>query len=206
MACCSSSPCRAWISAPMVSAMRSTALVVTSSPASVSSCWRPASKEAPGPPGRSCAGHRERTRFLRYPTADRQELAGVDKHRTSSRDGRPPPCRARSAERVSASLRNERSGHSRKAAAVFGGNGLFQKLAQRRSPAPVQGIAQSHLDLLQIQVAGLVLLGEDHCQQRVYLATDFLVDRFGRFFSCAVISSWPVGRAWQIRSLTSKSF
>jgi hypothetical protein len=42
------------------------------------------------------------------------------------------------------------------------GYGLFQKLAERRRPAPVQGVAQSHLDLFQIQATRLALLGEDH--------------------------------------------
>jgi hypothetical protein len=56
----------------------------------------------------------------------------------------------------------------------------------------------------QIQPAVLVPVLQDHLQQTAYLARDFLLDRFGRFFSCAVKAS-SRGRSWQILSLSAIS-
>jgi hypothetical protein len=67
----------------------------------------------------------------------------------------------------------------------------------------MHGVAHSHLDLFQIQAAGLVLLGEDHLQESIYLAADFLMNGFGRFFSWDRESSATAGRRRQIFSFNS---
>jgi hypothetical protein len=43
--------------------------------------------------------------------------------------------------------------------------------------------AHRHLDRFQVQMARLAAALEDHAQQLVYFARDFLLDRLGRFFS-----------------------
>jgi hypothetical protein len=67
----------------------------------------------------------------------------------------------------------------------------------------MQGVAHSHLNLFQIQAAGLVLLGEDHLQKSLYLAADFLMDGLGRFFSWDRGSPATAGRRRQIFSFNS---
>jgi hypothetical protein len=63
--------------------------------------------------------------------------------------------------------------------------------------------AGSHFHGLQIETSRFAAAGEDHAQQLTYFAGDFLLDRFGRFFSCAEsVLTWA-GRIWQIRALTS---
>lgn len=54
----------------------------------------------------------------------------------------------------------------------------------------------------QIQVARLAAALEDHMQELLYFARDFLADRFGRFISSGVSAS-STGRARQILSLIS---
>jgi hypothetical protein len=66
----------------------------------------------------------------------------------------------------------------------------------------MQGGTKGHLHRLQIQIAGLLALGEDTTQQRGYFARDLGVDRRGRFFSSGVNAS-STGRNAQIFSLTS---
>jgi hypothetical protein len=61
-----------------------------------------------------------------------------------------------------------------------------------------------HFDGFQIEVPGFAAPGEDGTQQLLYLARDFLADRFGRFFSCGEKVS-STGRARQIFSLTSSN-
>ena len=79
-----------------------------------------------------------------------------------------------------------------------------QQLSKSRRAGLMQGSAETHFHRLQIHAAGLSSLGEDAAQQRAYFARDLGVDRFGRFFSCAVSVS-STGRARQILSLTSSS-
>ena len=69
----------------------------------------------------------------------------------------------------------------------------------------MHGRAYGHLQGFQVQTPRLAERAEDHIQQSVYFARDFLLDRFGRFFSRAesVVSS--SGRKAQICSLTSNS-
>ncbi len=47
-------------------------------------------------------------------------------------------------------------------------------------------IADEQFHRLQIDVAGPVPIAQRHTHQSVYFLTDFLLDRFGRFFSCSV--------------------
>jgi hypothetical protein len=65
----------------------------------------------------------------------------------------------------------------------------------------MHGRAHRHLDGFQIQTAGLAAAVENDTQQFVYFARDFLLDRFGRFFSCSVCGSASAGRARQISVL-----
>jgi hypothetical protein len=60
----------------------------------------------------------------------------------------------------------------------------------------------AHLDRFQIEMAALTGAAEDHFQQCGYLARRFVLDRFGRFFSCGVSLSL-IGRSLQICSLTA---
>jgi hypothetical protein len=55
-----------------------------------------------------------------------------------------------------------------------------------------------HLDSLQIEVARLAASAKDNAQELIYVARDFLEDRFGRFFSSSVCSVWSTGRKRQI--------
>jgi hypothetical protein len=66
----------------------------------------------------------------------------------------------------------------------------------------MQGGTEGHLHRLQIQVAGLLALGEDTVQQSGYFARDLGLDRLGRFFPSDVSVS-STGRNAQIFSLTS---
>jgi hypothetical protein len=69
----------------------------------------------------------------------------------------------------------------------------------------MHGRAHRHLDGFQVQTAALVAPVEDDPQQLVYFARDFLLDRFGRFFSWADGEVSSTGRNSQICSLTSNS-
>jgi hypothetical protein len=60
-----------------------------------------------------------------------------------------------------------------------------------------------HLDGFQIETATLAAAVEDDAQQLIYFARDFLLDRFGRFFSCGVCSSCSTGRKRQTLRLSS---
>ena len=57
---------------------------------------------------------------------------------------------------------------------------------------------------LQIQTPGLAATLEQDAEQLVYFARDFLLDRFGRFFSTGERVS-STGRARQILALTSSN-
>jgi hypothetical protein len=69
----------------------------------------------------------------------------------------------------------------------------------------MHGRAHQHLDGFQIQAAGFAHPGEDGAQQLLYFPRDFLLDRFGRFFSWADGTDSSTGRKAQICSLTSSS-
>jgi hypothetical protein len=49
----------------------------------------------------------------------------------------------------------------------------------------MHGGTHGHLDGLQIEASRLTAGVEDHAQELVYFARDFLLDRLGRFFSWA---------------------
>ena len=87
--------------------------------------------------------------------------------------------------------------------ALIGGRlGELQQLTEGCCASLRQGGTEGHLYRLQIQVAGLLALGEDTAQQRGYFARDLGVDRRGRFFSSGAHES-STGRNAQIFSLTS---
>jgi hypothetical protein len=62
------------------------------------------------------------------------------------------------------------------------------------------------LDGFQIETARLATVIEDHAQQLIYFARDFLADRFGRLFSWADSGGSSTGRNRQISSLTSSNW
>jgi hypothetical protein len=67
----------------------------------------------------------------------------------------------------------------------------------------MHGRAGRHFHGFQIEASRFAESGEDHTQQLTYFPRDFLLDRFGRFFSCGdSVLTWA-GRIWQIRALTS---
>jgi hypothetical protein len=68
----------------------------------------------------------------------------------------------------------------------------------------MHGRPHSHFRGFQIQPAVLMPVLQDHLQQTAYLARHFLLDRFGRFFSCRVMVS-SRGCSWQIFSLMAIS-
>jgi len=69
-------------------------------------------------------------------------------------------------------------------------------------PGVVHRVPHQHLDGLQIDRAGLMPIAEDDLYDPAYFLGNFLLDRFCRFFSCAVKVS-STGRNLQILSLTS---
>ena len=87
-------------------------------------------------------------------------------------------------------------------AKIGGRLGELQQLTEGCCAGLMQGGTEGHLHRLQIQVAGLLALGEDTAQQRGYFACNLGVDRRGRFFSSGVSVS-STGRNAQIFSLTS---
>jgi hypothetical protein len=84
---------------------------------------------------------------------------------------------------------------------------LTEKLAQDSRTGLLWPMAQGHLHGFQIERVGLAPFGENHSQQRIYFPRDFLMDRSGRFFFCAVqpAGSCSPGRSPQIFSLTATS-
>jgi hypothetical protein len=67
----------------------------------------------------------------------------------------------------------------------------------------MHGQTHGHLDGFQIEPAALAAAVEDDAQQPIYFACDFLLDRFGRFFSSGVCSSCSTGRKRQTLRLSS---
>ena len=80
----------------------------------------------------------------------------------------------------------------------------MQQLTQGHRPGLVQGRPQGRLRSFQIQPPVLVLVLPDDLEQTAYFVRDFLLDRFGRFFSCGVKVA-SRGRSRQILSLTAIS-
>ena len=80
----------------------------------------------------------------------------------------------------------------------------LQQFTQRYSPHLMHGRPQGDFYGFQIQLAVFVSVLPDHLQQMAYFARDFLLDGFGRFFSCGV-QACSTGRNWQILSLTAIS-
>lgn len=85
-----------------------------------------------------------------------------------------------------------------------GRGGPLQEFGQRCRSSVMHGRTYSHLDGLQIQTPRLAPAMEDDAQQLAYFARDFLVDRFGSFFSCGE-RVCSIGRARQIFSFTSSN-
>ena len=77
----------------------------------------------------------------------------------------------------------------------------LQQFAQRRGPRLMHRRTHSHFDGFQIQAPRLAPTVEDDAQQLIYFSCDFLVDRFGRFFSCSLGGVSSTGRSRQIFSL-----
>ena len=82
---------------------------------------------------------------------------------------------------------------------------VSQQLGQRASPGLMHGGSQSALDGFQVESAVVAALLKNHAQESVYFAGDFVLDRFGRFFSWADGRVSSTGRNSQICSLTSSN-
>ena len=88
------------------------------------------------------------------------------------------------------------------AALVFRRNGELQQLAQQGRTGMMHRRAHRHLDRFQIQPSAVAAVAQDHAEELLYFARDFLLDGIRRFFSCGESVS-SRGRAWQIFSLIS---
>jgi len=86
---------------------------------------------------------------------------------------------------------------------VNGRGGELQKLGQSGCPGTMHGRTHRHFDGFQIQTPRLAALLKDDAQQLAYFVRDFLLDRFGRFFSWGVCSGCSMGRKRQILRFTS---
>jgi hypothetical protein len=76
--------------------------------------------------------------------------------------------------------------------ALAGGRlGEPQQLTEGRCAGLMQGGTEGHLHRLQIQIAGLLALGEDTAQQLGYFVRDLGMDRRGLFFPLASRSPRP---------------
>ena len=82
-------------------------------------------------------------------------------------------------------------------------SGLLQQVAERRRSGPVHGGSRCRFDSLQVESTSPVQPREEDAEKLVYFPCDFLVDRFGRFFSCSDRSGSSMGRSLQIFSFTS---
>jgi hypothetical protein len=80
------------------------------------------------------------------------------------------------------------SAATRQTPVLGAGNRKLQELAERGRTGAMHGRAHGHLDGFQIQMAGLLVAGEDYPQELLYFARDFLLDCVSRFFSCAVVA------------------
>jgi len=93
---------------------------------------------------------------------------------------------------------------TRDGALLGGRDGELEQLAETCCSGVMHGRTYRHLDSFQIETAGFAAILEDHAQELVYFARDFLTDRFGRFFSSGDNVS-STGRARQILSFTSSN-
>jgi hypothetical protein len=80
--------------------------------------------------------------------------------------------------------------------------GFLEQMFKSACAGPVHGGASSRFDGFQIEAAASAQPGKHDIHQLFYFAGDFLLDRFGRFFSCGV-RLFSSGRNRQIFSLTS---
>jgi hypothetical protein len=80
----------------------------------------------------------------------------------------------------------------------------MQQLTESHSARLMHGRAYGHFRGFQIQPAIFAAVLKDHLQQPAYFVRDFLLDNFGRFFSCRVSVSCT-GRKAQIFSLMAMS-
>ena len=80
----------------------------------------------------------------------------------------------------------------------------LQQFGQCRGACLMHGRTHRHLDRFQIEMVRLLTSVENDTQQLAYFVRDFLLDRFGRFFSCGESES-STGRARQIFSFTSSN-
>ena len=81
----------------------------------------------------------------------------------------------------------------------------LQQFCQGCGAELMHGRTHCHLQGFQIQTSRLAAGTEGDTQQLLYFARDFLLDRFGRFFSWADGALSSTGRNAQICSLTSNS-
>lgn len=79
----------------------------------------------------------------------------------------------------------------------------WQQLRKGSSPGLMHSGTDRCLDTLQVEPAARLAVAENDAQQLLYFARDFILDRFGRFFSCADGAVSVTGRSSQIRVLTS---
>ena len=79
----------------------------------------------------------------------------------------------------------------------------LQQLGQGGGARTVHGRADCRLDRFQIQMPGLAPATENDAQKLIYLARDFLADRFCSFFPWADGAASPIGRKRQTEALTS---
>jgi len=87
---------------------------------------------------------------------------------------------------------------------LLGGRGCeLQQFGQRGCARLMHGRPHRHFHSFQVQTPGFVPAVEDDAQQLVYLARDFPMNRFGRFFPWALSAACSTGRRRQIFSLIS---
>jgi hypothetical protein len=79
----------------------------------------------------------------------------------------------------------------------------LQQLRQGTGAGVMHRGTDHRLDALQIELASCLAVAENNAKQLIYFAGDFLLDRFGRFFSWADGIVSATGRNSQIRVLTS---
>ena len=81
----------------------------------------------------------------------------------------------------------------------------LQQLGQSHSPGLMHRSTDRRLDTLKIESARRLVVAKNDAKQLLYFAGNFLLDRFGSFFSWADCVASATGRSSQICSLTSNS-
>jgi hypothetical protein len=79
----------------------------------------------------------------------------------------------------------------------------LQQLGQSHRPGLMHRSTDCCLDTLEIEAARRLAVAQNDAQQLLYLAGEFFLDRFGRFFSRADGAVSVTGRSLQICVLTS---